>query len=293
MAGIGLRYPYFAKYSFDEATRAASYSGGGLMGKAVEFSAKIVASDDNVLYGDDGPAEVDTSFGGGTVSLTTDDLTDKVSAAILGVTPSELKVGEKTVQELIFDESREAPDLGIGVVIPKKRGGKLYFRAVVFPKVKFSVPEDAAKTKGEKIEWQTPSVEGTIMRDDTDGHKWKREATVESEALARDYIKQLLNITEADAALSALTLGSLSLTPAFSPGVTQYTAETANATNTIAATPQAGAAVAGLTVNGAAHTNGAAATWNEGENTVTVTVTNGAASKTYTIAVQKTTAKGE
>lgn len=288
MAGIGLRLPYFAKYNYDEATGEVSYSGGGLLGKAVEFSAKVEAASDNNLYADDGIAETDTSFGGGTMSITTDDLMQEASAAILGVTPRELKVGEKTVQELVFDENREEQNLGFGTVIPKKKGGKMYYRAVVLTKIKFGIPEDAAKTKGDKIEWQTPKLEGTIMRDDTEGHAWKRETTVESEALARAYIKQILNIKEASADLSGLTLGSLALTPAFSPDVTAYTAETTNATNTVTATAKDGNATVAITVNGTAASNGAAATWEDGENKVVITVTSGSAVKTYTVTVTKT-----
>ena len=287
MAGIGLRSPYFAKYTVDPVTGAVSYSGGGLLGKAVEFSAKIESASDNNLYADDGVAESDTSFAGGTVSITTDDLTQEVGAAILGVEPREVKVGEKTVMELAFGENRKDPDLGMGIIIPKKKDGKLLFRAVVLPKVKFSVPEDSAKTMGEKIEWQTPKLEGTIMRDDTEEHNWKMEASVESEALARAYIKQKLNIVEESAALTGLSLGSLTLTPAFDPAVTLYAAETANATNTITATAATGAAVT-IDVGGTTVANGTAATWAEGENTVTITVTNGGAKKVYTVTVTKT-----
>lgn len=289
MAGIGLTRPYYAKYHYDEDTGAVTYSGGGILGQAIEFSAKVESADDNILYANNGPAEVDTAFGGGTVSITTDDLTAEASMDILGMELSELLVGSKTVHELIFDERRRDQDLGFGVIIEKKRGGLLYYRAVVLPKIKFNIPEDSAKTREKKIEWQTPKVEGTIMRDDTEFHAWKREAEVPTEALARAYIEQILNIQKLDATLSALTLGSIALTPAFDPAVTAYTAATANATNTITATPTGSGATVEIRVNGATSINGSAATWTEGDNTVAITVTNGAAKKVYTVTITKTT----
>ena len=196
MAGIGLRKPFFAKYSYDEKSGAVSYTGGGLLAKAVEFSASIESSDDNGLYADDMVAETDRSFAGGSISITTDDLTAEASAAILGITAKSVKigVGEETVQELVYDDSMTDTFLGFGIIIPKRRGGVNCFRAVVFPKIQFGVPEDSAKTKANSIEWQTPTIEGTILRSDAEGHPWKREVTVPDEATAIAYIKQCLGI---------------------------------------------------------------------------------------------------
>lgn len=196
MAGIGLRKPFFAKYSYDEKSGAVSYTGGGLLAKAVEFSASIESSDDNGLYADDMVAETDRSFAGGSISITTDDLTAEASAAILGITAKSVKIGagEETVQELVYDDSMTDTFLGFGIIIPKRRGGVNCFRAVVFPKIQFGVPEDSAKTKGKSIEWQTPTIEGTILRSDAEGHPWKREVTVPDEATAIAYIKHCLGI---------------------------------------------------------------------------------------------------
>ena len=55
MAKIGLSKPYFAKYSNTGET--VTYSGGALMGKAVELSIELEGADDNILYADNGPAE--------------------------------------------------------------------------------------------------------------------------------------------------------------------------------------------------------------------------------------------
>ena len=89
------------------------------------------------------------------------------------------------------------------------------------------------------------------------------------------------------ARLSGLTIGALSLTPAFDPDVTEYTATTTNATNTITATPEDDEAEVSILNGETPVTNGSAATWQEGANTVTVTVTNGAAEEVYTVTVTK------
>lgn len=88
------------------------------------------------------------------------------------------------------------------------------------------------------------------------------------------------------AALQALTLGSLSLTPDFSPETAAYTATTTNASNSISAVPTVGATVE-IKANGAKVANGTPITWKSGENTVVLTVKNGTESKAYTVTVTK------
>lgn len=91
-----------------------------------------------------------------------------------------------------------------------------------------------------------------------------------------------------DASLSALTLGSLTLTPAFDPAVTQYTATTTNASNTVTASAKKPQAVIAITNGETPVTNGQSATWQSGENTLTVNVQYGTSAMTYTVRVNRT-----
>lgn len=194
MATIGVSKPYYGIYENNDGV--VSYTGGAVFAKAVEFSATIDSSEDNNLYADNGIAEADRSFGGGSISVTTDDIEQAAAAAILGITPSTITVGETTeVSELVYNDDMTVPDLGFGIIIKKKKDGIDKYRAVFFHKIKFNIPEDAATTQGETIEWQTPTIEGTIMRDDSEKHGWKSEATLDTEALAVAYLKQKLGIT--------------------------------------------------------------------------------------------------
>lgn len=90
-----------------------------------------------------------------------------------------------------------------------------------------------------------------------------------------------------DTSLSTLSLGNLSLTPAFASGTTAYTAATSNATNTITATATDSNAEVTIKVNDTVVSSGSSVTWESGENTVAVTVKNGSASTVYTITVTK------
>lgn len=196
MATIGLSKPYYAIYA--EAGGVVSYSDGAVMGKATEANISIETTEDNNLYGDNGLAETDRRFANGTLTLSTTDLSQEVSKAILGLTEQTITgidgVTDTSVKELVYDDTQVTPYLGVGFIIKKKVNGAYKWRGVVLPKVMFSVPEDAATTQGESIEWQTPELTGTIMRDDSATHVWKKEATFTTEAQAEAYIKMRLGI---------------------------------------------------------------------------------------------------
>lgn len=199
MAVIGLSKPYYGIYS--AIGNAVSYANGAVMGKATEANIEINTTEDNNLYADNGIAETDRSFAGGTLNLSTDDLSQEVTKVILGLPETAITgiegVTDTSVKELVYDDTQNTPYLGVGFIVKKKVGGAYKWRAVVLCKVMFSVPADAATTQGENIEWQVPELSATIMRDDSETHMWKREATFTTEAQAEAYIKARLNITVA------------------------------------------------------------------------------------------------
>lgn len=197
MATIGLSKPYYAIYTATGS--AVSYASGGVMGKATEANIEIETSEDNNLYADNGIAETDRQFTGGTLTLSTDDLSQEVSKAILGLKEQAVDtiegITDEDVKELIYDDDQVTPYLGVGFIIKKVRGGVTMWRGVVLTKVMFSIPSDSATTQGETIEWQVPELSATVMRDDSATHMWKREATFTTEAQAEAYIKARLSIT--------------------------------------------------------------------------------------------------
>lgn len=71
--------------------------------------------------------------------------------------------------------------------------------------------------------------------------------------------------------------------------MTEYSANTTNATNTVTATASDENATVSILLNGTTHvTSGTPATWDVGENTLQISVNNGAATKLYTVTVNKT-----
>lgn len=196
MAVIGLSKPYFAIYS--AVGGKVEYSGGGVIARATEADISIEVSEDNNLYADNTIAETERTFSSGSLTLSTDDLSQEVSEAILGLKAQAVGsisgVTDIDVKELIYDDEQVVPYLGVGMIVKKMVNGVQKWRGIVLTKVMFSVPGDSAVTQGESIEWQTPTLTATIMRDDSETHMWKREATFSTEAQAEAYIKNRLSI---------------------------------------------------------------------------------------------------
>lgn len=203
MATIGLSKPYFAVYTNNGTT--VTHSNGGVMGKYTSINIALEGGNDNILYGDNGPAESDNTFSGGTVTVGTTELLPEIAQTILGV--QKQAIGTTPALQTqdaywnLYNESQEAPYIALGGILKKKVDGAIKWVAFILPKIQFSTPSEEATTQGETIEWQTPSLEATIMRDDTAAREWKRMSSLlDSEADAELLLKDFLGITDAQPA---------------------------------------------------------------------------------------------
>ena len=143
MANTGLSTFMHAKR--DEKT--GEYAAPGKMAGAIEFK-ETLDRNDAKLYADNELKDSDTS------------VTDEtVFAPILGATLEEMKVGEKTYQKMVSRTDDEPVYEGFGF-ITKKNGGK--YRVTFYPKVKFVMGDEEAKSAEDKTEYTKPTVEGTL-----------------------------------------------------------------------------------------------------------------------------------
>lgn len=210
MAIVGFSKPKFARYKAVGST--VTYSGGGSAGRGISANLEIESSEDNNLYCDNVIGETYRQFTSGTFTVGTDDLSQLVSAAILGLKFQPLEeipgVLDQGVQELIYDDTQQTPYLGYGFIRKHIVRGVTQWEGVVLTKIMFSVPSESATTQGETIEWQTPEITATIMRDDTANHRWKRSAMFTTEAQAEAYLDYILNIPSEAAGVGELTVTS-------------------------------------------------------------------------------------
>ena len=87
--------------------------------------------------------------------------------------------------------------------------------------------------------------------------------------------------------LSGLTIGALSLTPAFDSATTSYAVTTSNNSNKVTATPTSEDAEVEILLGDEEIENESSPSWETGENTLTITVTGDAGDKVYTVVITK------
>lgn len=176
MAIKGLSKPVCANYT--AVGNAVTYSDAYAADKAVEYSFEADVAEDKDLYADNQVAETAAGrFVSGKLTLKTADLTPELSKKILGLKTVTRQVGEETVTEVVYDDDQAAPYLGFGIIEEHQIDNKTGYLPVVFPKIRFSIPEDAATTRGDEVDWQTKEISGTVVRsdqvDDNYNHPWK------------------------------------------------------------------------------------------------------------------------
>lgn len=132
------------------------------------------------------------------------------------------------------------------------------------------------------------SDDATIADDGTatwaDGEN-EVEIEVENGTASKTYTATVSYDAPPSAKLSDLKVGALTLTPTFDPDVTEYAATTSNASNKITATAADADATVVIASDDATIAADGTATWATGENTVTITVTNGELEEVYTVVV--------
>lgn len=168
MASIGLSKPIIAPYNVEGSK--VSYGAAMVIGKATKLEMELEGQEENILYGDNGPAESANDFGGGNITLGTTELSPEDIVAVLGAVKETL--GE--VSWIVFNDEQKTPYVGFGAIAKKQINGATKWVAIIYPKIQFQNFGEALVTQGETIEWQTPEIKATLMRDDTAKHEWRR-----------------------------------------------------------------------------------------------------------------------
>ena len=179
MANYGLKKPYIAQ--LNKATGA--YSNGMKCGKAVNLSVTPNYSEAS-LYGDDEQAEYEKSFNNASVTLGVTTLPINAATVLFGHTVSGQQITYKTTDESNY--------VGLGTIVSEIEAGVKTYKALILPCVKFSEAANEYSTKGDTIEFKTPSIEGSASGNNSS--EWKVEKIFESASAAETYIQEYLGI---------------------------------------------------------------------------------------------------
>lgn len=191
----GFSKPVVALYSATGTT--VSYTGLMPLARGVDVSLDIETNDDNDFFADNVVAEsAGNTFSSGTVTLTVDGLKAEARTLIMGLpeaTSVSLGSGGNTVDVYDYDDRQAKPYVGVGFIVRVMEDGVTSYVPYVLPKTIFSDLGIEAETQEESIDFQTTELEATIMRDDSDNHRWQRVgANQTTEALAYSVLQALL-----------------------------------------------------------------------------------------------------
>lgn len=195
MAQIGLKNLFYAPITEDEDGNE-TYGTPVRLAKAIDASLTI-NRDDATLYADDGADVILREFQNGAITLGINDLENKVAAVLCGATVDANGV-------LVSTGEDTPPAVAVGFQSRSAKGGDRFFWLY---RVVFGIPGASLKTKGESVEFSTPSIEGTISRrnkTDVNGkHPWKAEVkagdTGVANSVTENWFKSVYEIGEAGA----------------------------------------------------------------------------------------------
>lgn len=173
MAFIGLRKPIVAPR-----TGLGIYETPFAFGKAIGITVNPSYAEGS-LNADDVQIEYDKEFVSAEVSLNTNTIPKESRSSVFGH-----RVEEDG--EILFNADDENGYVGMGWVSVEKEDGKKMFTGNFLHKVKFSEPNEDYATKGENIEYKTPSITGRAVAEDTGD--WKSTKTFERVVDALNYI---------------------------------------------------------------------------------------------------------
>lgn len=184
MANVGLRKPFIAK--FDRASK--SYSNGFRFSHAVSMGITPSYAEAS-LYGDDVQVEYEKSFVNAAVTLGTTSTPLQAADTMFGheVDPATKKV--------IYKSTDEANYVGVGITGVEKVDGKTQYVALIILCAKFADSAENYSTKGDQLQFNTPSIDGTAIAADDDGN-WKQTQIFDTEEEAVQYVKDFLNIQD-------------------------------------------------------------------------------------------------
>lgn len=157
MAFVGLLYAVAAPIQTEADGQAITYGKGQVIGGMMTAEISYTRNS-NPLYADDRVMEEDNSITGGTIKMGVDDVNDDARVMMLG----DVKEGDAG-EEVYHETGESAPYVGTGYIRVRRKDNKTNYIVYWVHKAIFGIGTESAKTKGQNIEWQTPTLEGSIM----------------------------------------------------------------------------------------------------------------------------------
>lgn len=216
MATIGLDQLFYAKIT-EDINGNENYATPIPLAKAMTANLQINTIEGK-LYADDVLDTLLREFSDGTISFGIKDIGPSIAADLTGAVLDSNGV-------LVSTNDQQASPVAIGFRSKKSSGKYLYLWLY---RVLFGIPAESYETKGNAINFQTPTIEGAILRrnklDGLNKHPWRAQADQDNPAIPSLVLSQwfasvyepdyttapVIQITNQAVALTELIEGSIS-----------------------------------------------------------------------------------
>ena len=193
MPQFGLRGVKAAKYVNTDGV--ITYTDRQKVGDAMTANFELRRSEGR-LYAEDGLAEYMANAVGGTVSLGVKYILDDAQKLMFGLIEKSRSVTvDGTAQEiktLAVSAKNEGDYIGLGFYCPALKDGQKVFWVCKICKALFAPPNMTLQTKGENIQFNTPTTTGDMLMDDSEEGLLYESAYVETEAAAKAWVDAAL-----------------------------------------------------------------------------------------------------
>lgn len=180
MAFVGLLNPYIALLVNEEEKK---YKDCFMCGEAIRVNVTPNYNEAK-LYSNNRLKEYAKEFKDGSITLGTDHLPIEASKVCFG---HEVMDDDS---EIVYKTNDMANYVGVGFFADEMLDGRRRYVATILYKVKFGEAANEYSTKGENIEFKTPSIDGVIAG--IKNNEWKRVKIFDTEADADKWLRGIL-----------------------------------------------------------------------------------------------------
>lgn len=195
MAMIGMRHVVAAPFSTQTPGSAPTYSAGFDVGGAISANLTKNRNTNGDLYYDDALGESDQGLISLGLELGVDELTEDVLDK-MGILKA-VSTGSPLVTTY-YETTANPKPLGIGYMRVRQKHNVVKYQAIWIYKMQFTMDSETAQTKGESIQWQTPTVNGKgfgIKIDSGNDLSFREIRTFTTESAASTYLDGKAGIT--------------------------------------------------------------------------------------------------
>lgn len=189
MPQFDLRGIKIAKYVNTSGT--ITYTDAQTLGDAMNVNMEVRVAEGR-LYAESTLAEYMRKIVGGTISIGVKYIPTAAQKLMFGATDKSRTVGTTSVTSLVIGGADTPQYVGVAFYAPDMIDGALKYTAVKVAKSLFGQPSMSLQTAGESIQFNTPTVSGEFLADDSTGQDMIETATLDTEAAAKAWVTAVL-----------------------------------------------------------------------------------------------------